>query len=201
MAAFFKNVLKNKVMLFMVLPGAVWFFFFSYLPLVGTVAAFKQYRFSREGFWASLAKSEWVGWDNFKFLFMTDDAFTITRNTLLYNLAFIFIGLVLSVAMAIILSELAGKVMAKVYQTGMFLPYFLSWVIVGYFAFSFLSMDRGMLNQILGWFAPNRSIGIRRRSIGRIYWCSSICGKWSATTALCTWLPLWASTNRCTKRP
>ncbi|MGZ7443947.1 ABC transporter permease [Paenibacillus sp. TH7-28] len=152
MAAFFKNVLKNKVMLFMVLPGAIWFFFFSYLPLVGTVAAFKQYRFSREGFWASLAKSEWVGWDNFKFLFMTDDAFTITRNTLLYNLAFIFIGLVLSVAMAIILSELAGKVMAKVYQTGMFLPYFLSWVIVGYFAFSFLSMDRGMLNQILGWF-------------------------------------------------
>ncbi|MGG6309493.1 ABC transporter permease [Paenibacillus macerans] len=156
MAAFFKNLLKNKVMLFMVLPGAVWFFFFSYLPLVGTITAFKQYRFNRGGFWASISQSEWVGWDNFKFLFSTDDAFTITRNTLLYNIAFIFIGLVLSVAMAILLSQIVGKTMAKVYQTGMFLPYFLSWVIVGYFAFSFLSMDRGMLNQVLDWFGVER---------------------------------------------
>lgn len=152
MAGFFKNILKNRIMLLMVLPGAVWFFIFSYLPLVGTIAAFKQYRFNREGFWASLTKSKFVGWDNFKFLFSTDDAVTITRNTLLYNIAFIFIGLVLSVAMAVLLSELVGKTMAKVYQTGMFLPYFLSWVIVGYFAFSFLSMDRGMINHTLGWF-------------------------------------------------
>lgn len=152
MATFFRNLLKNKVMLFMVLPGALWFFFFSYMPLVGTIAAFKQYRFSREGFWASLVKSEWVGWDNFKFLFSTNDALLITRNTLLYNIAFIFIGLVLSVAMAVLLSELVNKRLAKVYQTGMFLPYFLSWVIVGYFAFSFLSMDRGMFNQIISWF-------------------------------------------------
>ncbi|AWB43088.1 sugar ABC transporter permease [Paenibacillus sp. CAA11] len=152
MAAFFKNLFKNKVMLFMVLPGAVWFFFFSYLPLVGTIAAFKQYRFSRDGFWASLMDSKFVGWDNFKFLFSTDDAYVITRNTLLYNIAFIGLGLVLSVLMAIVLSELVNKKMAKIYQTGMFLPYFLSWVIVGYFAFSFLSMDRGLLNQVLGWF-------------------------------------------------
>lgn len=152
MVQFFRNLIKNKVMLFMVLPGAIWFFFFSYLPLVGTIVAFKQYRFSREGFWASIVKSEWVGWDNFKFLFSGNDAWVITRNTLLYNIAFIFLGLILSVAMAILLSELVSKKLAKIYQTGMFLPYFLSWVIVGYFAFSFLSLDRGMLNQILGWF-------------------------------------------------
>jgi putative aldouronate transport system permease protein len=152
MAAFFKNILKNKIMLLMVLPGAIWFFFFSYLPLVGTVVAFKQYRFSREGFWVSIFKSKSVGWQNFTFLFSGNDAWVITRNTLFYNLAFIFIGLVLSVAMAILLSELVGKTLAKVYQTGMFLPYFLSWVIVGYFAFSFLSVDRGVLNQFLGWF-------------------------------------------------
>ncbi|MGE6574382.1 ABC transporter permease [Paenibacillus xylanexedens] len=152
MTTFLKNLIRNRVMLFMVLPGAIWFFFFSYLPLVGTVAAFKQYRFSREGFWASLIKSEWVGWDNFKFLFSTSDAWLITRNTLFYNIAIIFLGLVFSVALAILLSELVNKRLAKLYQTGMFLPYFLSWVIVGYFAFSFLSMDRGMLNQITGWF-------------------------------------------------
>ena len=149
MAAFFKNIFKNRMMLLMVLPGAVGFFFFSYLPLIGTVAAFKQYRFNRGGFWASLSKSEWVGWDNFKFLFSGTDAWLITRNTLLYNIAFIVVGLVLSVAMAIILSQLVGKTLAKVYQTGMFLPYFLSWVIVSYFGFSFLSMDRGMFNHIL----------------------------------------------------
>ncbi|WP_342570988.1 ABC transporter permease subunit [Paenibacillus sp. FSL R5-0749] len=152
MTTFLKNLIRNRVMLFMVLPGAIWFFFFSYLPLVGTVAAFKEYRFSREGFWASLMKSEWVGWDNFKFLFSTSDAWLITRNTLFYNIAIIFLGLVFAVALAILLSELVNKRLAKLYQTGMFLPYFLSWVIVGYFVFSFLSMDRGMLNQIIGWF-------------------------------------------------
>lgn len=151
MTTFFKNIFKNRVMLFMVLPGAIWFFFFSYLPLVGTVAAFKKYRFSREGFWASLSKSEWVGWDNFKFIFNNNDAFLITRNTLLYNLTIIALGLVFAVALAILLSELVNKRLAKLYQTGMFLPYFLSWVIVGYFVFSFLSMDRGMLNQLLTW--------------------------------------------------
>ncbi|WP_172195372.1 ABC transporter permease [Saccharibacillus qingshengii] len=152
MGNFLRNVSRNKALLFMVLPGAIWFFFFSYLPLAGTIVAFKEYRVSRKGFWASIFNSEWVGWDNFKFLFSTEDAFVITRNTLLYNIAFIALGLVFSVLMAIILSELVSRKMSKIYQTGMFLPYFLSWVIVGYFVFSFLSMDRGLLNQMLGWF-------------------------------------------------
>jgi len=150
--SFFRSFNRNKVLLLMVLPGALWFLCFSYLPLVGTVAAFKEYRFSRHGFWYSLIHSKNVGWDNFKFLFNTDAAYTITRNTLLYNIAFIFLGLVFSVALAILLSELVNKKLAKLYQTSMFLPYFLSWVIVGYFAFSFLSMDRGLLNHILGYF-------------------------------------------------
>lgn len=150
--SFFRSFNRNKVLLLMVLPGALWFLCFSYLPLVGTVAAFKEYRFSRHGFWYSLIHSKNVGWDNFKFLFNTDAAYTITRNTLLYNIAFIFLGLVFSVALAILLSELVNKKLAKLYQTSMFLPYFLSWVIVGYFAFSFLSMDRGLLNHILSYF-------------------------------------------------
>lgn len=157
---FFKNLSRNKVLLFMVLPGALWFLFFSYLPMVGTVIAFKEYRFSRDGFWASIVKSDWVGWDNFKFLFSTNDAYVITRNTLLYNLAFIVIGLILSVLLAVILSEIANKKLAKVYQTGMFLPYFLSWVVVGYFAFAFLSSERGLLNQLFGvsvsWYSESK---------------------------------------------
>jgi putative aldouronate transport system permease protein len=145
-----KDIVRNKVLLFMVLPGALWFLFFSYLPMVGTVIAFKEYRFSRDGFWASILHSKWVGWDNFRFLFSTNDAFLITRNTLLYNIAFIVIGLILSVLLAVVLSEISNKKLAKLYQTGMFLPYFLSWVVVGYFAFSFLSSERGLLNELFG---------------------------------------------------
>ncbi|AIQ42769.1 ABC transporter permease subunit [Paenibacillus sp. FSL R7-0297] len=155
-----KDVLRNKVLLFMVLPGTLWFLFFSYLPMVGTVIAFKEYRFSRDGFWASIINSKWVGWDNFKFLFSTNDAYLITRNTLLYNLAFIILGLILSVVMAVVLSEIANKKLAKFYQTGMFLPYFLSWVVVGYFAFSFLSSERGLLNAMFGsnisWYSESK---------------------------------------------
>lgn len=149
---FFKDINKNKAMLVMVLPATLWFIFFSYLPMAGMVIAFKEYRYSRDGFLASIIQSKWVGLQNFKFLFSTNDAYIITRNTVLYNIFFIVLGLVIAVAMAIMLAEITNKKLAKVYQTGMFLPYFLSWVIVGYFVFSFLSMDRGVVNQIAGWF-------------------------------------------------
>lgn len=152
---FFKDVVRDRMLLLMVLPGALWFLIFSYTPMFGAIIAFKQYRFSKGGFWDSIVTSKWVGFDNFKFLFTTNDAYIITRNTILYNVVFIAIGLVVSVAMAIALSELVNKRLAKIYQTGMFLPYFLSWVVVGYFAFSFLSRDRGLLNQIMGWFGAN----------------------------------------------
>lgn len=152
LGAIFKDVVKNKVMLLMVLPGALWFLFFSYIPMLGTVIAFKEYRFDRDGFWASIVNSKWVGIDNFKFLFSTDDAYIITRNTILYNAVFIVVGLALAVLMAVVLSEITNKKLSKLYQTGMFLPYFLSWVIVGYFAFSFLSSERGLLNYVFEYF-------------------------------------------------
>lgn len=152
LGAIFKDVVKNKVMLLMVLPGALWFLFFSYIPMLGTVIAFKEYRFDRDGFWASIVNSKWVGLDNFKFLFSTDDAYIITRNTILYNAVFIVVGLALAVLMAVVLSEITNKKLSKLYQTGMFLPYFLSWVIVGYFAFSFLSSERGLLNYVFEYF-------------------------------------------------
>lgn len=81
--------------------------------------------------------SDWVGLENFKFLFQTNDAFIITRNTVLYNLVFIIVGLFLGVALAIIFNSLLNKRGAKIYQTGMLFPHFLSWVVVSYFLFSF----------------------------------------------------------------
>ncbi|OBZ07708.1 sugar ABC transporter permease [Bacillus sp. FJAT-26390] len=140
---------RNKALLLMVLPGAIWFFLFCYLPMPGAIIAFKNYKFSRDGFLASLLNSEWSGFKNFEFLFTTQDAFIIFRNTILYNAVFIVLGTALSVFVAIVIHEITNKKMAKIYQTGMFLPHFLSWVIVSYFVYSFLSVDRGALNQML----------------------------------------------------
>ena len=148
---FLRDVYKNRVWLLMVLPGTIWFLIFSYLPMFGTVIAFKNFRYDPNGFFASIQNSEWVGFDNFKFLFNTNDAWIITRNTVLYNLVFIVLGLVLAVFVAIVLSELANKRLAKIYQTGMLFPHFLSWVVVSYFVFTFLSVDRGLLNTMLSW--------------------------------------------------
>ncbi|MFD6208773.1 MULTISPECIES: sugar ABC transporter permease [unclassified Peribacillus] len=136
----------------MVLPGTIWLLLFSYLPMFGTVIAFKNFRYDPNGFFASILNSEWVGFENFKFLFNTNDAWIITRNTVLYNLVFIVVGLVLAVFVAIVLNELANKRLSKIYQTGMLFPHFLSWVVVSYFVFTFLSVDRGLLNNILLWF-------------------------------------------------
>ncbi|RIX59776.1 sugar ABC transporter permease [Paenibacillus nanensis] len=140
---------RNGAFLLMVLPGAAWFLIFCYLPMPGAILAFKQYRLDLGGFFEGLIYSEWTGLRNFEFLFRAHDAYIITRNTVLYNLVFIILGLVLSVAMAIILFNLTQKKLAKLYQTGMFMPYFLSWIIVSYFVFSFLSVDKGVLNQLL----------------------------------------------------
>jgi putative aldouronate transport system permease protein len=143
---------QNKSFLLMVLPGALWFLIFAYLPMPGAILAFKQYRLDLGGFFEGIVKSDWVGFKNFEFLFKAHDAYIITRNTVLYNLTFIVLGLILSVAMAIILYSLTQKRMAKLYQTMMFMPYFLSWVIVSYFTFSFLSEDKGVLNHLLAFF-------------------------------------------------
>ncbi|MGE7825541.1 ABC transporter permease [Paenibacillus sp. NPDC093718] len=152
MSGFIKKVIRNRFMLLMILPGTIWFLIFAYLPMFGTVLAFKDFRISPNGFFASVFNSEWVGFKNFEYLFTTNDAYIITRNTILYNLAFIILGLIIAVGFAIMLSELVNKRTAKVYQTGMFLPHFLSWVIISYFAFTFLSVDKGTLNQIITYF-------------------------------------------------
>ncbi len=156
--SFFQDVYKNRVWLLMVLPGTIWLLLFAYLPMFGTVIAFKNFHYDPNGFFASIQNSEWVGFENFAFLFNTNDAWIITRNTILYNLVFIVLGLILAVFVAIVLSELANKKLSKIYQTGMLFPHFLSWIVVSYFVFTFLSVDRGLLNNILGWFGVDDPI-------------------------------------------
>lgn len=149
--SFWGRVKANKDLLVLSIPGAVWFLMFAYLPLFGIVVAFKKFRLSGN-FFESLISSEFVGFDNFKFLFSSGDAFIIVRNTVLYNLTFIILGVVLPVIVALLLNELRNKGMAKIYQSAMFLPYFLSWVVVSYCLFAFLNPDKGYFNSVLQQF-------------------------------------------------
>lgn len=149
MAIRWKRLKGNKIFLLMVMPATLWFIFMKYLPIVGNLIAFQKFTYNSKGFFHGIWNAEWVGFDNFKFLFLTNDAYIITRNTILYNLVFIVLGVIIPVALAILVSMLTNKRMSKFYQTGIMLPHFLSWVVVGYFVFAFLSMDKGFLNTVL----------------------------------------------------
>lgn len=132
------------------LPTFIWYVVFSFIPMIGILIAFKDFRIlPGQGFVQSLIQSEWVGFTNFEFLFKTPDAPIIIRNTVVYNTIFIILGTVVPVALAIGITQLYSKKLAKVCQTAMFLPHFLSWVVVSYFVFAFLSYDKGIVNQFL----------------------------------------------------
>lgn len=132
------------------LPTVVWYILFSFLPMFGLIIAFKNYRVTGgKSFIYNVFHSDWYGFKNFEFLFKSKDLFVILRNTILYNVAFIVLGMFLSVSLAIMISLLHSKRKSKVYQTLMFFPYFMSWVVVAYFLDAFLNQDNGLINGML----------------------------------------------------
>ncbi|MCQ2558228.1 MAG: ABC transporter permease subunit [Oscillospiraceae bacterium] len=143
----FSKYKKTLALLTMVAPGAIWLFLLRYLPMGGIVLAFKNYKVYPRNptFFNNLKHSAWVGFKNFKFMFMTDDAWVMIRNTLAYNIVFIILGVIIPVAFAIMMNELTKKYVAKAYQTLMFFPYFLSWIVVSYFLNAFLDPQYGLL--------------------------------------------------------
>ena len=143
----FLHELRTHWPLFLMLaPGAIVLIINNYIPMFGIIIAFKRYRF-HGNFFKSLFLSDWVGFKNFEFFMKTPYAWQMTRNTLLYNFAFILLGLIIPVFCAIALTELRNKKLSKVYQSVVFLPYFLSWIIVSYLAYSFLSIENGFINK------------------------------------------------------
>ena len=134
-------------------PTSVWYLLFCYLPMFGIIIAFKEYRiFEGTSFLQSIFRSQTIWFENFRVLFNNPDIWFIIRNTLLYNIVFITMGLVLPVSLAIIIYELRDKFAAKVYQTVLFVPYFLSWVVVSALVWAFLSYDMGLVNMTLESF-------------------------------------------------
>lgn len=138
---------KTLMLLSMVAPASIWFLLLSYLPLFGIVIAFKKYKVytAAPSLLNNVIHSKWVGFDNFKFLFTSTDTVMILRNTLVYNAVWIVLGMVISISFAIMLNEITQKFVAKVYQTMMFFPFFLSWVVVSYFVMTLLDPTSGLI--------------------------------------------------------
>ena len=132
------------------LPTFVWYVLFSYLPMFGILIAFKQYKVvPKKSFLYSLLHSEFVGFKNFSFFIKNKSFMMLLRNTLCYNIVFIILGIVIPVTLALLINELYSKRKSKVYQTMMFFPHFLSWVVVSYFVFAFLNVNYGLLNKLV----------------------------------------------------
>ncbi|QMV44955.1 sugar ABC transporter permease [Cohnella cholangitidis] len=134
----------------MMAPTIVFLLINNYLPMLGSLIAFKDIKYGPgETFFESFLNSAWVGLDNFKFLFQTSDSWTITRNTVVYNAIFIFLNTVIGIAFAIMFNSMRSKKLAKLHQTMMFLPFFLSMVIVSYLVYAFLNNDVGLMNKVI----------------------------------------------------
>lgn len=150
-AGFMHELRKNGPLFLMALPAVLFVFVTQYLPMTGLILAFKNYRFNLGVF-----KSPWNGIENFRFLFVSGTGWLITKNTILYNLLNLITSQGLAVIIAIVISEMPGRIYRRTVQSVVFMPYFISWVLVGTFVHSIFNYETGLLNNIL------TSMGIER---------------------------------------
>lgn len=149
--SFWHQLKKYRVFLLMLLPAVLYTVLFSYIPMGGIILAFKKYSYA-----GGIFNSPWNGLKNFSFFFKSGQAALVTRNTVLYNLLFIGVNTLLQMSVAILLTEMRNKYFRKISQSLMFLPYFISWVIVGVISFNLLSFDFGFINGIIEKFGGEK---------------------------------------------
>ncbi|MCR5581807.1 MAG: ABC transporter permease subunit [Pseudobutyrivibrio sp.] len=160
-----RNEMKKNLPLFLIaLPGILYLIINNYIPMLGIFLAFKDYSFAK-----GIFGSEFCGFENFRFLFATKDAWIMTRNTILYNLVFIVLGTVLAIFVAILLCELGERVRVKFFQAALLLPNLLSWVVIGFIVYAFLNADTGFVNHTV----------LRVLGIDPVVWYSTS-GAWPA---------------------
>ena len=142
--SFIRNLRKHWLLFLMLVPAVLYVLIFSYTPMTGIVLAFKKYQHA-----GGIYNSPWNGLKNFRFLMVAGKLGMATRNTILYNLAFIVLGVIFEMGSAILLNELLSRRFKKVCQTFMFLPYFISWVVAGAIMYNIFNYERGVFNHIL----------------------------------------------------
>jgi putative aldouronate transport system permease protein len=139
-----RELKKNLILFLMALPAVAVVFVVCYMPMPGIILAFKNYK-PGPGIWGS----QWTGLKNFQFLFNSGIAWQIVRNTLLLNFLFIVAAQICSLTMASMINEIYHRYIAKIFQSILFFPHFVSWVLVGYFTYAFLNADNGFVNSVL----------------------------------------------------
>ena len=148
---FIKEVKRNRMLFLMILPAVIFIFIFSYIPMGGAVIAFKDYKFN-----LGILRSPWVGLKNFSYFVTSGKMWSLTVNTLSYNIVFIVVGVIIKIAMAVLIFEMCTKIYKRVLQSVMMLPHFLSWVVIGGLAYNMLNYEFGTINNLL------ESIGLQR---------------------------------------
>jgi len=141
-----RELLRNRTLLLMFLPVATLLFLFNYLPLAGLVIAFKDFDFAK-----GIFGSDWMHplLNNFDYLFSSPTAFRAMRNTILLNALFITVGLIFEVGFALLLNEIRNKYFKRITQSLTFLPFFISWIVVGVFAYNLMNFESGAINRVL----------------------------------------------------
>ncbi len=138
---------KYGVFYLMMAPALIVLIINNYIPMVGSIIAFKKITYESRSFLENFINGKWVGFDNFDYLFKTSDAWRITRNTVLYNAVFIALNVIVGVAIALMFNQMRNRRLAKFHQSVMFLPFFLSWIIIAYLVYAFLNPQLGMMNK------------------------------------------------------
>ncbi|RED64985.1 ABC transporter permease [Cohnella lupini] len=141
-----RELVRHRMLLLMFLPAATLLFLFNYLPLAGLVIAFKNFDFQQ-----GIFGSEWAKplLNNFDYMLTSDSAYRAIKNTILLNALFIAVGLVFEVGLALMLNEIRNKYFKRVTQSLTFLPFFISWIVVGVFAYNLMNFETGAFNRII----------------------------------------------------
>lgn len=142
---------KHWLLLLMLLPAVIYVLIFSYVPMSGLVLAFEKYQYR-----GGIYNSPWIGLQNFKAIMIDGKLPGVTRNTILYNIAFIFLGVIFEMGSAILINELRNRYFKKISQSLMFLPYFISWVVAGAIMYNIFNYERGIWNSIAVALGGNR---------------------------------------------
>lgn len=140
----YKKIINYLPLFLMITPGILYLIINNYVPMFGLSIAFKDINFTK-----GIFASDWVGFKNFEFLFKTQDAFIITRNTIIYNGGFIILNTVAALTVAILLNEVKNVFLSRFYQSVILLPFLISMVIVSYLVFANLSIENGFMNKTI----------------------------------------------------
>jgi len=140
-----RRLLNDRYLFALLLPGLLWFLIYRYLPMFGLVIAFKEFSFSK-----GIFGSRWIGWENFRFLFLQHlDFYKIIRNTLLINLFRLVFSFPAPIIVALLINEVRHDRFKRLVQTSIYIPHFVSWVIFGSIMIQFLSPSTGIVNALV----------------------------------------------------